>query len=164
MAATVVLAESNGVSETVTDNISNINFGVVDEPNTDYQNHPIPIPGNSMEKYIRVHATGTFNKIDNIQIWKSAGTLLTGEDMQTNLKTSAYTPVTYAQPSTAPYTDQAMPTSDPGAANLGIDGSLTGALTEAGYSDYWKIQLKFASNREPGDSNTFTFTVQWDEQ
>lgn len=165
MVATVELSESNGAGPTVTDGITNLNFGVVDEANTDYANHPIPIPGNSMEKYIRLHwASGTANKIDNIQIWKSAGAFLTGEDIQTNLKTSAYSQTTYVQPTTTTYTAQSIPTSNPGSANLGIAGSLTGSLTAVGYSDYWKLQLQFSGSRNPGNSNTLTFTVQYDEQ
>ncbi len=165
MVATVVLSESNGVGETKTDALSNLNFGVVDEPNTDYASHPIPIPGNSMEKYIQVHwNAGTANKIDNIQIWLSGGSLGTYEGIQTNLETSAYTQVTYAQPTTTTYTHNAMPTSDPGSANLGIAGSLTGSLVAIGYSDYWKMQLQFQASRDPGDTATLTFTIQYDEQ
>ena len=46
--------------------------------------------------------------------------------------------MTYATPVATAITgaDQTMPTSEPGSANLGIGGSLSGALTGTGYSDY----------------------------
>lgn len=164
--ATVELSESNTVSETVTDGITNLNYGSTDAANLTVASYPIAVGQNSYEKYVRVHvsAMGDSNKIDNIQIWKSAGDYLAGEGIQTNLKTSAYTAETYATPSETTYTDQVMPTADPGAANLGIAGSLTGSLTAVGYSDYWRSQLQTTGSTPPGNANQKTFTIQYDEQ
>jgi hypothetical protein len=165
--AAVEICESNTDLETVTHGISNINYGVADEPNTDYANHPIPVPGNSMRKEIRLHVTAMndSNKIDNIRIWKSAGAYLTDEGIQTNLKTSAYSATAYVTPSTTTYTDQTMPTAEPGSANLGIAGSLTGSLTAAGYSDYWHSQLQSTgTGTPPGNANQKTFSIKYDEQ
>jgi len=165
MVATVEICESNGAGEVVTHNINNVNYGNADVPNLVPATYPIVAGQRSYHKYIRLHVTGgTFNKIDNIQIWKSAGNYVTGESIQTNLKTSGYSPETYATPTTDDYTDQAMPIADPGSANLGIAGSLTGSLTAVGYSDYWKSQLKTTTSTPPGNVNQKTFTIQYDEQ
>ena len=164
MPASFELSESNGVGEDVTDGITTLNFGNVDAPDLVVATYPIPIPGNAFEKFIRVHVTGTFSKVDNIKIWKSAGAYLTGESIQTNLKIAAYTAESYAQPSITTFTDQGMPTSEPGSANLGIGGALDGYLDAPGYSDYWKAQLQFAGTRPAGNSNTFTYTWECDEQ
>lgn len=165
MVATVEICESNGAGETVTHNISNINFGSTDAPNIVVATYPINCGSNSYEKYIRVHWTsGAANKIDNIQIWKSAGNYVTGEDEQTNLKTSSYSQVSYATPTTTTYTNVTMPTADPTTANLGIAASLSGALTAVGYSDYWKIQMATTGSSPAGDVNQKTFTIQYDEQ
>jgi len=166
--ADVEICESNGVGETITHNITNINYSNVDEPNSDPSaaGRAIPIGENSYEKWIRLHVTNIqdANAIDNIQIWKSAGAYVTGETIQTNLKTSAYSAETYAQPSKTTYTDQAMPTADPTQANLGIAGSLSGQLTAAGFSDYWRSQTQSTGSTPAGNGNQKTYTIQYDEQ
>ena len=166
MVATFELSESNGATETVTDGITNLNYGSTDAPNLDPATYPITAGQNSYEKWVRCHFTGTFNKIDNIRIWMSAGTLVTGESILTNLTTSGYTAATYATPTTSTSTvaTNAMPTSEPSSANLGIGGSLTGSLTAAGYSDYWVSQTQTTTAASPGDTNTKTFTIKYDEQ
>jgi hypothetical protein len=166
LTATVELCESNTVAETIEHNISNINYGNADVPNLVPATYPITAGENSYIKYIRLHVTamGGSNKIDNIQIWKSAGAYVTGEDIQTNLETSAYTAESFATPVKTTYTHNAMPTADPTTANLGIAGSLSGSLTAAGYSDYWKSQLQTTGSTPAGNVNQKTFTIQYDEQ
>ena len=104
-------------------------------------------------------------KIENLQIWKSAGTYVTGESISTNLATSGYSQASYSTPTSADSTvaTNPMPTSDPGQANLGIGGSLSGSLTAAGYSDYWVMQMDTTAQSPPGDVNQKTFTIQYDE-
>ena len=165
MTATFQLSESNGASETVTDGISNINFGSVDSPNINPADHPIRAGENSYEKWIRCKFTGTFNKIENIKIWMSSGTYVTGEVIKTNLTTSGYSDASYSTPtdSTSTVAVNDMPTSEPSGPNLGIGGSLSGSLTSEGYSDYWVLQLQTSASTPPGDVNTKTFTMQYDE-
>jgi len=165
MAATFELSESNGSGETVTDGISNLNYGSTDAPNIVPADHPIRAGENSYEKWVRCHFTGTFNKIENIKIWKSAGDYVTGETIKTNLTTSGYSAATYSTPtdSTSTVATNDMPTSEPSGPNLGIGGSLSGSLTSAGYSDYWVSQLQTTTSTPPGDVNTKTFTIQYDE-
>ena len=167
MAATVEICESNGAGETVTHNITNLNFGSTDSANLDVATYPITVGTHSYEKYIRIHVTawGGSNKIDNIQIWKSGGAYLTGEGIKTNLTTSGYTSLSYATPSQASYSGNVMPTASPGTANLGCQGSLSGYLSgSATYSDYCKMQLQTTAATPPGNANTKTFSFQYDEQ
>ncbi len=166
MTATFELSESNGAGETVTDGITNLNYGSADQPNLDPATYPITAGQNSYEKWVRCHFTGTFNKIDNIRIWMSSGTYVTGETIKTNLTTSGYTAASYSQPTqnTSTVATNDMPTSEPSSANLGIGGSLSGSLTSEGYSDYWVSQLQTTTSTPPGDVNTKTFTIKYDEQ
>lgn len=171
LVATVELCESNN-GEAITHNISNINYGSDDSPNLVPATYPITRgdtpAGCSYEKYVRLHVTamGGSNAIDNIQIWLSnlGGGWMTGEHCQTNLKTGGYSAETYASPSQTCFDDQSCPEADPGAANLGCGGSLAGQITAAGYSDYWKSQEHTTVATEPGDVNTKTWTIQYDEQ
>jgi len=166
--ATVELSESNTVSETVHDGINNINYGSDDSYDLVPATYPITAGENSYEKWIRLHvsAMGDSNKIDNIQIWKSAGAYVTGETIDTNLKTSGYSGATYATPTQNESTvaTEPMPTADPTQANLGIGGSLSGNLTAIGYSDYWVSQLQTTVSTPAGDVNQKTYTIQYDEQ
>jgi hypothetical protein len=56
-----------------------------------------------------------------------------------------------------------VPTADPGTANVSIGGELTGSLTAAGYSNYIVLQLNSTTATPAGDTNTYTFTLQYDE-
>ncbi len=170
MAATVTIDESNGAGETQSADIANINYGSNDSSGLTPATYPITRGNNSYEKYIRLHVTsmGTSTKIDNIQIWKSAGTISfgTGGSLKVYLKTSAYTAVSYAAPVATVSTKatEAVPTADPGAANLGIGGVLTGNLSAAGYSDYFCSQVQTASDAPVGPHAQLTWTFQYDEQ
>jgi hypothetical protein len=166
MAATVEIDEANGAGETLSHNVANWNFGANDEKEVVPATYPIVAGQNSYTKYWKLHVTamGGSNKIDNLQVWKSAGAYVTGEGIQCSLRTSSYAAPTYATPTQSTYTDQAMPTADPAAANYGIGGSLSGSLTGAGSSDYLKAQLQTTGSTPPGNVNQKTFTIQYDEQ
>lgn len=172
LVATVELSESNLVGEAVTDGISNLNYGSDDSPNIVVATYPIirgdTPAGCSFEKFVRLHVAnmGGSNAIDNIQIWISnlGGGWVTGEHCQTNLETAAYSAVSYTTPSETCFDDHDCPEADPGSANLGIGGSLSGQLTAIGYSDYWKSQEHTTASTPPGDVNTKTWTIQYDEQ
>jgi hypothetical protein len=164
MAATVEICESNGAGETVTHNVSNVNMGSIDAANLDPVAYPV-IPGNNTyEKFHRFHVTsmGGSSKIDNLQVWRT-GALGGSATHVTNARTSSYAQVTYSAPDTTEATQstQTMPTADPGSANLGIGGSLTGSLTAAGYSDYLNHIIKTNSGDTAGSTSTMNF--QYDE-
>ncbi len=90
MAATVNISESNGAVATVTDAISNMNFGTADIPNLIPASHPIPLlnaaVNYSYTKWLRVHlaALGGSTQIATLKVWKSSGALVTGEVVGTN--------------------------------------------------------------------------------
>lgn len=134
----------------------------------DYSTYPITASdtadqGRSYEVWLRAHMTGTFNKIDNFQFWRStdfspntgltlywkgnnAGTFVTPVKVDSTIATAG------------------VPTSDPGTANVSIGGSLSGNLTATGFSDYIVLQLDVASTAASGDTSLAVFTLQYDVQ
>lgn len=163
-AATVEISETNTVSVTVTDGITNSNMGTSDSANLDPVANPVTAGNNTYEKYQRVHvsAMGGSSSIQNLQVWRS-GALGGSATHKTNARTTSYagaasfaTPVTTA----SSYT-QTMPTSNPGAANLGIGGSLSGSRTTTGYSDYLVHQIQ--TNGADTAGSTSTMNYQYDE-
>ena len=167
MAATVSIAESNGAGETVTASITNSNMGSTDAVNLNAVTYPITPNTRSYIKYQRFNVTnmGGSSSVKNLKVWRT-GSLGTGgtHSHVTNAKTSAYGgALTYATPTQSAVTgvDQAMPTSEPGTANLGIGGSLTGELTTTGYSDYLGHQIVTDASATAGASTTMNY--QYDE-
>lgn len=165
MAATVEICESNTVSQTVTHNISDTDMGSADSATVDPVANPITPGSNSYEKWQRFHVTamGGSSKIDNLQVWRT-GALGANASHVTNARTSSYGGApTFATPtaSSSSVAGQTMPTSDPGAANLGIGGSLTGSLTATGYSDYLVHQIQTTGSATAGSTTTMNY--QYDE-
>jgi len=164
MAATFTWSQSNGAGETVTDLGASgnlFNFKNVDDATAaNYSDNPITAGNNSFGVYLRGKFTGTFNNIDNLQFWMST-------DFSPNTGLSVVfggNNISYATPAVAATGDSAVPTSDPGTANVSIGGALTGDLTGTGYSDYIRLQLQTTGSAAPGDTSLATFTLQYDEQ
>jgi hypothetical protein len=172
--ATVVFSETNGVlaSAVTTNDIANINFGSADVAELTPATYPIvaQADGHSYEKWLRLQLTnlGVASIVDNFKMWLSAGSYVTGEGISCNLVTSGYSQASY--PSGGPVDSdsseatQAMPTSEPASANIGVGGSLTGQLTATGYTDYIVLQLDVTASTPSGSVNQKTITIQWDEQ
>jgi len=165
MAASVQINESNGVGEDVTANITNSNMGSTDAVNLVAADYPI-VPGeNAYEKWqkIVVTAMGGSSKINNLKIWRV--TALGGSAVHvTNARESSYGGAeTYAQPiaTDSSIATEAMPTSEPSGANLGIGGALAGELTGAGSSDYLVHQIQTDAGDVAGASTTMHY--QYDE-
>lgn len=154
MVATFVFSESNTSGETVTDNISNINFGDTDAANITVASFPIRAGNNSYRKYIRGKFSGTFNQISAMKFWRSDGQALpTGIDIKAGANPSYATPVTTASG------DSTVPTTE--GTSLSITPS---TITVAGYSSYIRLQMQTTTSASPGDTITFTFRFQYDEQ
>lgn len=117
-----------------------------------YTTYPIQAGSNSYEVWLRLHFTGTFNKVQNIKFWKSAGSLGVG----CTLLWASGGYQTYAQGTTATSSKAtyAVPVAQPATANVSIAGSLGGSLVGAGYSDYILTQLKTTTAAAPGDTGT----------
>ena len=167
--ATVTICETNTVSVTVTDPITNCYMGILDSANTALStSYAIPAGYYSYEKWQRFHVAslGTSTAVSGLRVW-CTGTLPGADTHTSNARTSAYAGApSYSTPiltQTAAANRQTMPSSDPGAANLGIGGSLTGSLTGAGYSDYLVHQIYVDTATTSGPASALTMYFQYDE-
>jgi len=128
---------------------------------TDYTSYPITAGENSYDVWLKGHFTGTFNKIQNAKFWKSSGALGTGEDVRMGGDSiAAYHIATTAD---SAYATGEVLTASPGSANVSFGSDLAGNITAAGWSDFVSLQLRSTSAAEAGDTNTFTFTLTYDE-
>jgi hypothetical protein len=165
MPATVEIDEANGAGETLSHNIANSNMGNVDAKELVAANYPVSPGNNTFEKYQKIHVTamGGSSKIDNLKIWRT-GALGGAATHKTNARTSSYAgAAAYAAPvaTASSKATQAMPTSEPASANLGIGGALAGALTGTGSSDYLVHQIFTDAGDVAGASTTMHY--QYDE-
>ena len=169
MAVATTISEFNG-AETESTSRTQLNMGSDDSTHIDTAVYPVAASDTVFcyEKWVKMKFTGITNKVDNLQIWKSAGTLDGAASIDTNARTSAYGGAeTWASPinTVSTVATETMPATDPGAANLGIAGSLTGDIQIAtGESDYLIIQYQPGAAHAAGDIATLTWTFQWDEQ
>ena len=177
MAATVVIAETNGATGSSVESLdpANLNMGSNDSAALTPASYPITAAadGHAYEKWVRfyVSALGGSTIIDNLKVWLSSlgGGWQTGEGMSTNARESSYVSKSY--PAAGPVdtdsadADQVMPETEPSGANLGISASLTGQITTAlAYSDWLVLQLDVTAATPAGAVNQKTLTFQWDEQ
>lgn len=177
MAATVVVAETNGPQASSTETIdpSNINMGSNDSAELVPATYPVTAQadGHAFEKWLRMYVSnmGGSAIVDNLKVWLSAlgGGWKTGEGMSTCLRESSYASKTYptAGPveTNSPDADQVMPVTEPSGPNLGIGGSLGGQIVAApNYSDWCVLQLDVSNLTPAGSVNQKTLTFQYDEQ
>lgn len=163
MVATVDISESTGVGETTQDDVANCNYGSIDTYELVVATYPIVAGENSYHKCWRVHWTGAFNQIDNLQCWLE-GTPTSQCTYKASLTTESYSDPGYVQPATSSITWWNAPTSDPGNANIAIGASLAGTTDSTGYSDYMHTQLQSGTTAPPGNVTTLTWHWQYDEQ
>lgn len=163
MAATITVAEFNGATPTQTNSITNSNYSTVDEVNTDPVANPITPGNNSFEKAqcIRVGDIDVASAIRNLKFFADTGPtdgddshVYNGHTVQgtydATSKTNSDGPGTPADEFVQPVSTasaiavNAVLTSAPGSANLGIDGNLTGTdMTATGHeSDYLYHQIQ----------------------
>lgn len=139
---------------------TNLNFGSTLAANLAPSTYPITAGTYSYEKWVKANFSGTFTRIDNIQFWKSAGAYVTGETIAWTGQQESYVAPTTTVSS---YASAAVPTADPGTANVSIGGSLSGSLSTAGSSDFMVLQTSVTTAASAGAVNTKTFTLQYDE-
>lgn len=142
------------------------NFKRIDDATAaNYSSNPITAGTRSFEVWLRAKFTGTFNQIDNIQFWRS-----TDFSPSTGLfirwkNGGLMSAGTYAKPTTGlAKAVSAVPTSDPGVANIGVGTNPSGNLTASGYSNYIILQLATSSTAAAGDTSLAVFTLNYDEQ
>lgn len=177
MAATVVVAETNGASGSSVETLdpSNLNMGSVDTAELDPSSYPIvaQADGHAFEKWLRLYVSdlGGSTVVDNLKVWLSnlGGGWATGEGMSANLVESGYSAASY--PAGGPVdTDsvdatEPMPEAEPAGPNVGIGGSLAGTITVVPeYSDWIVLQLDVSALTPAGSLNQKTITFQYDEQ
>jgi hypothetical protein len=165
MSVTLTIDESNTVSETQTANITNSNMGSTDAANLDPVAYPVTAGNNTYEKWQRFHVTamGGSSAVSNLKVWRTSA-LGGAATHVTNARTTSYAgAATFATPiaTASSVATQAMPTSTPASANLGIGGSLAGSLTATGYSDYLVHQIQ--TNAADTAGSTSTMNYQYDE-
>ena len=165
MAAIVTIDESNGALEAQEVDIANSNMGNVDDAELDPVAYPITPGENSYEKWQRFNVSDMngSSEISNLKVWRT-GALGGAAVHKTNAKTSDYAGApTYATPvkTASAIAINAMPISAPVSANLGIGGSLAGALTAEGYSDYLVHQIQTNVADVAGSESVLNF--QYDE-
>ena len=167
MAATFNWAQTYGASPgTATDLGASgnlFNFKDADDATAaNYTSNPITAGNNSYEVWLRMHFTDSFNKIDNLQFWMSTDF---SPNTGLSVKWKGNNAGAYQTPTkvTSTVADGAVPTSDPGTANVSIGGNLAGNLTSAGYSDYIVLQLQTTTSAAAGDTSLAIFTGQYDE-
>lgn len=166
MAATVEICEQNGQpgspSLAVTHNIANTNMGAFDVANMDPTVYPIIPGGNSCDKWQLIHVTdmGSSTRISNLKVWRS-GPLGAHALHMCNARTSNYGGAQIyiaPTPNTSTAANQIMPTGTPTSANLGIGGSLSGALSTTGYSDFLVHQIQTTPQAIAGSTTTMNYS------
>jgi hypothetical protein len=129
-----------------------------------YQANKISVPSTgtsySYERWLRLEFTGTFNEIENVKVWRSAGTLSdVNLDLLAGETNTGVTPVNSAS-------SVATITKDNWDSEVeAIDITPTAGITTTGdKTDYVVIQLKVPSAVvTPGDIGTQTLTFSYDE-
>jgi len=162
MALTITWDEYHGGGEVKSDNVTNLVFGSSDSADFTPMDYPITAGLCSYGKYVKVDFAGMagegVTEIQTAKIHKSAGAYVTDEVM-----TFDGLSVSYATPSQDSLGNSAIPTSTPGAQNLGLGGSDTGVLVADGQSDYGLFQIETSSSTPNGALNNKTITVTWDQ-
>ena len=153
MSATFAWSESNGAGPTVTDGISNVNFGSNDSANLVPATYPIAAGANSFEKWVRGKFSGSYTSVANLRFWKSAGSYVTGEDIKAAVNASFAQPVS----TTSAVATVTVPTVEGSA----LAPTAPGAAPD--YSGYVTMQLQTTVSTPPGAVNQKTFTLKYDE-
>ena len=161
MVATFAWSETYGGGTGTTGTPTNLNFGSTSAIDLVPSTYPITAGTNSYEKFVRGYWSGSFTRVENVQYWKSAGSYVTGEAIK--WYGDGNTSYTAATTDTSTIATAAVPTADPGTANVSIGGNLTGSLTATGYTDYVVLQTQVTSTASAGAVNQKTFTLQYDE-
>ena len=135
-----------------------------DSSGTDYQTNKIQVPDSgtnySYERWMKLKFSGTFNKIENIKAWHSAGSLSDGNlDLKAGVTDTGATPVNTA--SSVATTTLTSWDAEGEAFDLTPSGGIT---SSPGYSKYLVTQLVVPSTvTTPGDIGSQTITFQYDE-
>jgi len=149
---------------------TNLNLGSNNSANLAPSTYPITAGTYSYSKWVRAHWSGSFTRIENLQFWMSSSGsgYVTGETIAVSADTTGSYAGTdsYVTPTASEADAQAVnaiPLTDPGAANIGFAGSLTDSITSEGDSDFIVIQASVTSAASAGATQTKQFRLQYDE-
>ena len=167
MSATATVMVCTGTSagtETSASNLNLMSTDAYDSTGTDYQSHKIRIQDSgtnySYERWFRVKYTGTFNAIENVKVWHSAGSLSDG-----NLDLKAGETDTGATPTDSQSTIATTTLTSWDTEAEAIDITPSGGISNDGdETDYCVIQLEVPDTvTTTGDIGSQTITIQYDE-
>lgn len=167
MAATFAWVESN-LTAGDTGTPTNLNLGSTNARNLAPSTYPISAGSYSFSKWVQGDWSGSFTRVENLKFWMSGSGsgYVTDETLNVSATTGTYAGTSvYVTPTNGadPKATVTMPTAEPGSANVGIGGSLSGSLVAAGKSDFIVIQASIGASAPAGAVQTKTFTLQYDE-
>ena len=159
MAASITWSESNGAGESVTDSLTNLNYGSADTPNLTPADNKITAGNYSYEKYNRIKVGGTFTELTDMKLWKSSGAYGTGEVINAIANQTYATPVATASSKAT----SAIPTAVGSALTIQSTEADTSKFATTGYSKYFVTQMATSASTPPGVVAQKVFTFQWSE-
>jgi len=137
---------------------------------TNYADYPIPVPDTgtnySYERWLRGKWSGTFNKIENMRIWRLSGTGAAPNGLSDpELDLAAGSATDYVTPTNALSTIATITLAGWDSEAEAIDITpAAGFITAEGYSEYLVMQLRVPSTvTTPGDIGTQTIRLKYDE-
>lgn len=175
MAATFEWDEANGAGQTITHNVTNVNWKNIDDATTAYSSSPITAGNNSYEKWQFGHFSGTYNQISAGLFAHTAGTLGTGLTLKgPPTMTSDSTDLAYATPSTSANANLTTDMTSVIAIGSGVavwfgatspTAASKAASTTANpaFTNYLTTQLVTTGSAAAGDTATVTLTLRYDE-
>ena len=124
--------------------------------------YPVSVGNYSVSKCFKVSFGGTFTGVYNVKIYKSDGSLVTGEVVNYGVSS------TYHVPTGGSYQDSiattAISTTAPSTANVTVGGTITYTLTDTeNTTDFIYLQSSVTIQSIAGTSNEKTLTITWSE-
>ena len=124
--------------------------------------YPVSVGNYSMSKCFKVSFGGTFTGVYDVKIYKSDGSLVTGEVVNYGVSS------TYHVPTGGSYQDSiattAISTTAPSTANVTVGGTITYTLTDTeNTTDFIYLQSSVTIQSVAGTSNEKTLTITWSE-
>lgn len=135
---------------------SNDQYGIVN-----FAANPVTAGANSYEIVLRGHFNGSFARISDVRFWMSTPySPSTGLTVKFKGNQVIYLPPAITTSSIA---TSSLPTTDPGTANVSIQGSLTSCLTSSGLTDHIYLQLQTTVAAPAGPTSLAVMTLSYSE-
>lgn len=178
-AATFEWDEANGAGETITHNVTSVNWKNLDAANdaggNAYSANPVQAGNNSFEKWQYGHFSGTYNQLLNGRFAHTAGVLGTGLTLKGPASMTVDADrLAYATPSTTANANLSVNMTSVIAIGSGqvvffgptgpaTSGKAASSTSNPAYTNYLTTQMQTTSGAAAGDSATVTLTLQYDE-